>query len=47
VRNKCGVFAADTHLERGAFTIQNASIKIAAAGAAMTLENRRRCPSIP
>jgi len=28
MRNKCGVFAADTYVERGAFIIQNVSIKM-------------------
>jgi len=28
MRNKCGVFAADTHVERGASMIQNVSIKM-------------------
>jgi hypothetical protein len=28
MKNKCGVFAADTYVERGAFMIQNVSIKM-------------------
>jgi hypothetical protein len=28
MRNKCGVFAADISVERGAFMIQNVSIKM-------------------
>jgi hypothetical protein len=28
VRSKCGVFAAGAHVERGAFAIQNVSVKM-------------------